>query len=122
MSNASFTIAPAQQQNGGDRNSIICRATVTIVGGTYVAGGFGPLGIASLFNTSPSSNVPVVSKQDSISNPPSPVFWRYNPATDKLMAYVPGTAGSPPIAGFAEFAGTIDSDTVSVEQTFSIAS
>jgi hypothetical protein len=102
-----FTIV-AESQPDFTARAFVARATVTITTGTYPTGGVGPLGLAALQGLGIQSATPKQSFQDSIANPPSGYVWLYDPATDKIRAFVSG----------AEITGTVAADTVEVQQWF----
>ena len=92
----------------------VADAKITVVTGTYPAGGIGPLKLASLMGLGIQSAVPSKSWQDSVASPPTGLFYVYNPTTDKIQAFVPGASG----AAMAEFSGTIPADIIQVQQWF----
>jgi hypothetical protein len=109
-----FTITTETMPDFTARNWVL-NAKVTITTGTYPSGGVGPLGLAALMGIGIQNATPHKSFQESIANPPSGVIYQYDPTTDKLRAFVTGTAAGDVLN---EISGTIPGDTVEVQQWF----
>ena len=94
----------------------IVAASVAITTGTYPSGGIGPLGLAAAAGLGIQSTTPKKSYQQSQANPPSGIVYQYDPTTDKLRAFVTGTASGDVLN---EFSGSIPGDTIAIQQWFS---
>jgi hypothetical protein len=94
----------------------IVAASVAVVTGTYPSGGIGPLGLAAAAGIGVQSAVPKKSFQNSVGNPPVGIIYEYDPTTDKLRAFVTGTASGDVLN---ELSGTIPGDTIQIQQWFS---
>jgi hypothetical protein len=110
----SFSVAAQQVKADVTATCFVARALVTVVTGTYPAGGIGPLGLQNLYNIA-STSAPIKTNAGSEGNPPSGIVYQYDPTTDKLRAMVTGTAAG---AALEEFSGSIPADTIAVEQFF----
>lgn len=110
----SFSVAAQQVKADVTATSFVARALVTVVTGTYPAGGIGPLALQNLYNIA-SSSAPIKTTADSEGNPPSGLIYQYDPTSDKLRAMTTGAAAGDALQ---EFSGSIPGDTITVEQVF----
>lgn len=94
----------------------IVAANIVVVTGTYPSGGIGPLALAAGAALGIQTTTPKKSYQQSAGNPPSGIVYQYDPTTDKLRAFVTGTASGDVLN---EFSGTIPGDTIQIQQWFS---
>ena len=118
MASATASFAATSPQQGLDFTGRTLRAliTMTLSAGTYTTGGYTvPWQTITGLGTIPSEYAPQSVSGESVANPPSGIWWIYNPTTGKIQAFVGGAAG----AASAEAANTVTvTDSVQIEAIF----
>lgn len=115
-SSASFAATSPAQGLDATRNTYRALITMTLSAGTYTTGGYAvPWQTISGLPNIPSEYQPQSVGAESIANPPSGLWWVYNPTTGKMQAFVSGASG----AASAEAASSVTvTDTVQIEAIF----